>query len=785
MPRISLYLVQPPTSVSQTGGTSGNALKKNSHCSAALSNGYRPVSRWISGMALASIVLMDRTTQAKATSDQNNPLQRPTTSLPMTPYTYISPYCEAVSPLLPEVRELQIDNLQSETFQDDEKTEIGTRRNGQLHDTHGTRIGRNGVTSRGEFEDGVFRSGRRVFPSGGYDEGVFVNWRLEGMGTRVYPNGDRYVGQFKLGEYDGEGVRTEPNGDRLAGRFSEGLAHGVLMRTHADGRVAEETYQRGVMTFYQPIIEAATFNPHDMPVLMVPSALVHLPVKTVMRSNGDRLEGRFFEYKIAYGTLTKVQGEVYTGSFDQNGLYSGLGHRRFPDGTTEKGLFIAGAFLSGEVAVHVDGILQIQIGPRLNTQLHGDNCTRRYGEVTERGPFKGGVLDGYGTKLEAYSFFVGGSREEIGLFKGGVFQSGLHKFGNGFAVSFPFKTDHYAYRDTTGMMHYEVNGKEVLVGRAPADAQCADILVQEEAPLLLNVQTAKVFDQFVQNLPEIAAMLWGKFERILPRRADLGRKVAVALVGEKAVAGAWTSTSKHMLEIAKQWDTLSVEDQTNLGFFIAQKQFKAEPDYDWSGYCQDTFRQVITDDPSALQGLRIQCRHDYKIKQLDNFFSIPIFFTFMGVAKSYLSQSNYLPHILTTVSFRYTIDSKDRLDYENALFFTDVARFKAAFDAFFPGHEDMSVDQAMAMTDHGRSRAIDSFNAFTYGISKTARDHFSGDGHIFYLNKNAFYRLDKHQPLTKDEGVSLQKWAYCAQKSYENPKQEAITIWSRVWKFFG
>jgi len=520
-----------------------------------------------------------------------------------------------------------------------------------------------------------------------------------------------------------------------------------------------ENYVNGkhVVPFPELTIDQASFNPYAIPTITVPDALKDLPETTVKR-NGLTYTGRFIDDSIVFGTVTSSD-ESYTGSFDANGDYHGLGKRTLKDGTTQEGLFIQGVFRSGKLAITTeDDITQTQIGTRdQNGHLSGDNCRL---EIT--------YSDGSHTLLH-------------GAFKLGELVKGTKTENKQIGVPYPFEVSHSTFVDPEGAVHYSVNEQEVLVGRPPSDPKCAEVLIKEKAPLLLDPKKAEVFEAFLKKLPILTKGMWYRFEKTLPERAALGKKVATAILGQDIASSSIKGIQKHWKKIAEQLPLFSPEDQLNFTFFIAEKGIKSLSDRDFGEYCRRTFKNLISADPSVLQGNRIQCRHDYRIEQQSHL-DFPIFAAFMEVAKSSLSE--HLPHITTTISIAYKVHN-DAAGTLQAIYFTDTDRFSAAFNAFFPNNT-LPVNVAIPLTQSSLGHAFNIFNAFIYGISETALNNFAGNGDIHYLNDNAFYRLAK--TVSSSDRAAIRKWELCAIEALRNPEIPAkreTSIFGIIWSSLG
>jgi hypothetical protein len=658
----------------------------------------------------------------------------------------------------------------------------------------------NGIREDGRFVHGIFAFGKRTYSETAYDEGNFVDNRLHGKGFRRYSDGSETSGEFKHGELDGQGlsieasgtrsegvfkagymlqgVRTFADGTRYEGNFEENtplfiygtktMAHGETMNghffkgkpdgeithTYPDGSSALEMYAEGRRVFRTPDANPDRFNPFEIPPIILTASFEALPSQTVQR-HGNTYAGRYIGDQIAFGTVKK-SGETYTGSFDADENYHGIGKRTFIDKeteqtvATEEGLFIRNSFFSGKVEMWHNGKKEIHIGPRVATKLEGKNASQLLedGRIY-RGEFSGGEL----------------IRGEL------VIDNRLH-------IPYPTeKTVHTTDMTPDGYMRYLINGQEILTGTAPTHKTCSDILTKEEAPLLLDPKKEAIFNHFLPKLESVSHDIWADFEKTLPEKAKLGRHVAIAIFGQDTASESLSIMNTQWQKIADKLSSFSQKDQYHFTCFLTQKIIQDRPQGNWASYCQNTFQILMTLDPSVHQGLRTMCRHDYHIPQR-NYLDFPVFAAFMGVAKSHIAA--HLPHIMTEVSLTYTYKATER-GHAHAIYFIDTDRFKKAFDAYFPDNT-LSVSEAIQMSNRGAITQLDVFNAFVYGISKTAAHYFKGNGTLQQLSDNAFYRISDHVP--ESDLASIKLWHKCAKEVFqETKKQTTPTQDSALWSF--
>lgn len=97
----------------------------------------------------------------------------------------------------------------------------------------------------GEFERSLPNGkGKFNWPSGAWQEGTWVNQKLEGHGTYYYKGGHVYKGGWVNDMKHGPGIFKSREGQELAGTWANNLKEGDFLLTMPDGQKYKQTYSK-------------------------------------------------------------------------------------------------------------------------------------------------------------------------------------------------------------------------------------------------------------------------------------------------------------------------------------------------------------------------------------------------------------------------------------------------------------------------------------------------------------------------------------------------------------
>lgn len=184
-----------------------------------------------------------------------------------------------------------------------------------------------GSEYEGDLESGKLHGhGTLIYPSKAYYKGQFLNGVFQGNGEFVYSTGEKYEGQFDHGEIHGFGKLTDAKENIYEGEFVSGVYHGKGTHTLKSGAVYEGDFVNGLYEGKGRYSRNEYFY------------------------QGDFVGGVF----TGKGTYLDFEGNEYNGEV-KDWLANGKGEKTSSEGTTIKGLFIAG-YADGEgIIVKSDG----------------------------------------------------------------------------------------------------------------------------------------------------------------------------------------------------------------------------------------------------------------------------------------------------------------------------------------------------------------------------------------------------------------------------------------------
>lgn len=162
-----------------------------------------------------------------------------------------------------------------------------------------------------------------------YLKGTTATYSKENS-TLIYENGDMYEGELKHYLPNGKGIYTYCDGDVYEGDFVNGAFHGKGKYRFANGDILSGTFVNGTC--------------HGNCQLTINE-----------KGNQQMLVGSFSAWKYT-GKLSYYtkDGTYYEGGY-LNGLPSGEGRARFPNGDSYEGAFLNGAFSGVGTYTFADG----------------------------------------------------------------------------------------------------------------------------------------------------------------------------------------------------------------------------------------------------------------------------------------------------------------------------------------------------------------------------------------------------------------------------------------------
>lgn len=187
----------------------------------------------------------------------------------------------------------------------------------------GKKIDKNGIVYEdGEYENGSMKKGRIVNQKGFTYDGEFENGSFK-KGQKIdLKAGTTYEGTFGFLEQLSEGIKKDIDGTVYEGKFLSNQLSGKGKKTDKDGNIYEGD-------FYQDQLHDIQGKKTD--------------------KDGNVYQGEFRNGNSNTGTLTLLDGTIYSGKFDNKGMiYKGT--KFDTDGTTYQGYFSKGK-LDGVVLV--------------------------------------------------------------------------------------------------------------------------------------------------------------------------------------------------------------------------------------------------------------------------------------------------------------------------------------------------------------------------------------------------------------------------------------------------
>jgi len=588
------------------------------------------------------------------------------------------------------------------------------------------------------------------------------------VGTLVRSNGDEFKGQFKKNKegnfvLDGQGSRTfKDTGTKDAGEYdngvfvdgtvwsSDGSIHiGTRWDYRLDGDLCIKIFPNGNVQIGEvrgndfikgyengnQVISGKVipFDPYTFPPLPPFEEKLATLTKEVREIKGDQYEGFFVGDRMIFGTRFEGGSAVHSGFFDKKGILEGLGTRSFIDQQTNKPFAIEsgmygnnGRFISGRVD-YPSG--KVEIGPRYNMMLHGENCTI----ITVTGRVYRGFVDK------------------------GQMSNGITTYSKTFEInhaSFEQFT-HQAETRPDGLVHYSVNGIEVFKGTSLATPECEGILNDQQTPLLVDLKKIELFIHFLSIQEKVAHEAFDSFLMALPERASRGEKIAARFLESPDCKGSlvlfkYASWKKLSVELPK----LSRSDQLDFSFFIAQKAVRELGEESCREMCVKFSAIMLSNTLFAQTGLQTFTRSEDTIVDTRDFGRTAVFATYLENLNEHMKME--LPHIEPLAILRYTVeDGKNSIGM--GLHVSNREQFSSLFNVFFSG-QHASLGDVLGYDPY---RAT----GFGYRIPKEAIQYFVGDQPRHIVFGEVFFRLDANTP--EDVKARLDRWRECASPIYE------------------
>lgn len=233
----------------------------------------------------------------------------------------------------------------------------GTRYEGVFKDYKAEGVGRF-YTKDGSIYENFFKDGKMVgiqkiyYPDKSRIEVESENGQLEGKAVGYTINGERMVGYFRNSDFQGEVTLFMANGDKMVGTCNYGQFNGLVKLYFSEG---------------------GSFEGNFVNNLCEGRGITYL-------SNGGTIESMFERGNpVGNATWKFKDGAKYIGEM-KDGVMNGYGTFRLPDG-----LYYEGYWLNGKY----NGLGRLTVPPK-------DYVLYCLGAITYEGEWKNGLKDGYG-----------------------------------------------------------------------------------------------------------------------------------------------------------------------------------------------------------------------------------------------------------------------------------------------------------------------------------------------------------------------------------------------------
>ncbi|MFA5260449.1 MAG: hypothetical protein WC450_04400 [Candidatus Omnitrophota bacterium] len=334
---------------------------------------------------------------------------------------------------------------------------------------------RNGDTLEGEFKNGLINGkGKHIYHNNSVYEGTFIDGLPDGQGIVECPN-CRYTGQFKNGVYEGQGELEYPGLSKYEGDFKLGLPNGYGVITYVDGSILSGLFSNGVVNGQGKRVDGQGTVYEGELKNSIPEGK-----GVAVFKNGGRYEGEFRKGAISKG-LFIIEGITYEGEFNNwtyngkgkldkthvysyegeflDGQFHGYGKLIYPTGDIYEGQFLKGQLEKGILSYangnKYDGVFQ-------DNKFNGFGIyTSAQGNIYD-GEFKDGKFDGKGKRT--FRDKDGNLKEQVGLWKAGVFQDNEKTSNENTAISDAEKKKHIQKKVSQMAEKYDADFEWAAIG---------------------------------------------------------------------------------------------------------------------------------------------------------------------------------------------------------------------------------------------------------------------------------------------------------------------------------
>ncbi len=363
----------------------------------------------------------------------------------------------------------------------------------------------NGDVYRGDFrDDQITGYGRYLYADGRVYVGQFLNWKRHGQGTLTRSDGSQYEGEWIDDAENGRGILKFPNGIVYEGQFRDGSANGQGKVVVPDGRTFVGEYQNG---------------------------------------------------NIAFGTLSLLNGETYTGAFSNN-LPHGNGTYKFRNGTEYVGSFVQGKFEGLGTMVYPNG--DVYSGSFSENKRNGSGTLTRTDGRRDVGDWKNDEMWGKGTR-----FGKDGSIQEQGYFENGVLtgdikdSSDSNSNDNGVAAS----EKRIRLVKEGEVFKIPVGVNDVITLHFVVDSGASDVMLPEDVfRTLLRTGTLRESDLLEEKIYRLADGSTVRTQTFTIRKLKIGDVVVENVVGAVSDMKGHLLLGQGFLSRFRSW---SFDNETN------------------------------------------------------------------------------------------------------------------------------------------------------------------------------------------------------------------------------
>jgi hypothetical protein len=581
-----------------------------------------------------------------------------------------------------------------------------------------------------------------------------------------------------------------PNGIVKCSKLNERLEGSYCEKTFEDGTVLkgefkEDTLIKGTTTYSSGGKDIGTFNDGDLHgencTRIYPKKEKTLKgtfennelIKGVIDYSSGKIEVGIFENSLLIkGKRTYANGIREEGEFLNNKLH-GSGIRQTSE-YEEDGIFEFGIFKNGKLT-HFDRDA-IEIGPRKDGTLHGENCTRIRSDtnITETGTFKDNEFT-KGTVIRPNGNKETGERNkecqiigpcQIEYFTGqlsGTNRSGTCEFGSLINGTITHT------RTNSRLNVSSLNQPNLLENftNLELDPPCEDVFKEAQTPFLYNHTQASLHKTFMDNFNKRADSFFDRFIKDIEKRYNKGAHY----IGTILKSDISNINYADLDIIASQFHGVNEETQLNVLAYLTK--LGIDTNENQRGHlpyikimCKQMFKELLNSDTSVFIGLRMLSRFELSRFSIEK--SKILFLSFIKHI------NNYIKDDLENIDL--SIELLDSFERSNIVI-TNLEHYKATFETFYNTTEIMSPQLFLPLDQQD-------FQGFGYRIPKSSikafRQKKPSEKFKKYFpdenNKNNFFQVsdmnynylqgkimgEAHlQPKT-----TLAQWNTCAKSAY-------------------